>query len=289
MVSGQAPNAITQSDCQIYQDWIGLPLVISDGQVLGEGCVYPDSVKTVANQLQDAGYTWKGYMEDMGNDLQRDGAATCAHPALNTRDGTQQAVAGDQYAARHNPFMYFHSIIDNQANCDAHVVPLSALSADLTSESSTPNYVFITPNLCSDGHDAPCVDGAPGGLESANAFLEQWVPLILAAPAFRKDGILIVTFDEAEIDPTNPSGSDASSCCGELPGPSSPLPGIFGLGGGRTGAVLLSPLIEPGTVNDTPYNHYALLKSIEDIFGLDYLGYAGQSGLQAFGDDVYSH
>jgi hypothetical protein len=40
--------------------------------------------------------------------------------------------------------------------------------------------------------------------------------------------------------------------------------------------------------NDTPYNHYSLLRSIEDIFGLDHLGYAGRSDLKAFGDDVYN-
>jgi hypothetical protein len=52
--------------------------------------------------------------------------------------------------------------------------------------------------------------------------------------------------------------------------------------------VLLSQFVHPGTVNDTPYNHYSLLKSVEDVFGLGYLGYAGQAGLQAFGADVYN-
>jgi hypothetical protein len=52
--------------------------------------------------------------------------------------------------------------------------------------------------------------------------------------------------------------------------------------------VLLSPFIRPGTVSDTPYNHYALLKSLEDIYGLPHLGYAGQQGLTAFGDDIFT-
>ena len=287
MVSGQAPNAITQADCIAYLDWIGVPAALINGQVLGEGCVYPAIVKTVANQLQDASLSWKGYMEDMGNDTSRE-PATCGHPPLNSQDPTQSAKVGDQYAARHDPFVYFHAIIDDQANCDAHVVPLTALAADLQFIQTTPNYVFITPNLCNDGHDAPCVDMAPGGLKSADQFLQTWVPQIVASAAYQRDGLLIITFDEAEGDPRDPTHLDASACCGELPGPSSPLPGIIGLGGGRTGAVLLSPFIKAGSVNDTPYNHYALLKSVEDIFGLDHLGYAGQSGLQGFGPDVFN-
>ena len=65
-------------------------------------------------------------------------------------------------------------------------------------------------------------------------------------------------------------------------------PGIAGAGGGRVGAVLLSPFIRPGTRSDQPYNHYALLRSLEDLFGLTHLGYAGQKGLRRFGPDVFT-
>ncbi len=92
---------------------------------------------------------------------------------------------------------------------------------------------------------------------------------------------MIVTFDEAET-------SDAGACCGEGPGLSSPLPGIFGVGGGRIGAVMLSPYIRPGTTSTLPYNHYSLLRSVEDMFGLGHLGMAGASGLGAFGADVFT-
>jgi hypothetical protein len=51
---------------------------------------------------------------------------------------------------------------------------------------------------------------------------------------------------------------------------------------------LLSPFIAPGTVSDAPYNHYSLLRSIEDIFALPHLGYAGLRGLRPFGADVYT-
>src|SRR3954452_19036058 len=120
MVSGQGPNPVTQSDCQIYQEF--LPGTIgSDGQAMGAGCVYPSTVKTVADQLTGAGLTWGGYMEDMGNTTTDD--TTCRHPALNSPDSTQHATATDQYAARHNPFVYFHSIIDGP-DCHARDVPL---------------------------------------------------------------------------------------------------------------------------------------------------------------------
>jgi len=84
--------------------------------------------------------------------------------------------------------------------------------------------------------------------------------------------------------------SDASACCGEKPGPNTPSPGgtTIGPGGGRTGALLISPYVQPGSVNDTPYNHYSLLRSIEDVFGLGHLGFAGAADLGSFGADVYN-
>jgi hypothetical protein len=281
MISGQAPNLFTQGDCPFYTNvFPGQPT--TGGQVIGQGCVYPASVATVSNQLSAANLTWKGYMEDMGNSATE--PATCGHPPLNSFDQTQKARPGDQYAARHDPFVYFHSIIDTPA-CNADVVPLTQLSSDLAAASSTPNYSFITPNLCNDGHDSPCVDGSPGGLPAADAFLKTWVPKITGSPAWGEGSLLAIVFDES-------ASSDSSACCNEQPGPNTPSPGLGGgtpgPGGGNTGAVLLSQFVKPGTVNATPYNHYAFLRSVEDIFGLGYLGYAGQAGLQGFGADVYN-
>jgi hypothetical protein len=78
------------------------------------------------------------------------------------------AKVGDQYAARHNPFVYF-AAITGSADCAQRDVDLSRLPADLASASSTPTLSYITPNLCHDGHDTPCVDGQPGGLASADS------------------------------------------------------------------------------------------------------------------------
>ena len=71
---------------------------------------------------------------------------------------------------------------------------------------TTPAFSWISPNLCDDGHDAPCVTGAPGGLTQAGCFLSQRVPKIMAAPAYQDCGLIVITFDE---------GSDSAAGCGE--------------------------------------------------------------------------
>ncbi len=273
-ISGQGPNLQMQGDCQLYSQFVQLATV-APGQAVGTGCVFPASVPSLPSQLSAAGLTWKGYMEDMGT--------PCRHPALNSQDTTQSAKVGDQYAVRHNPFMYFGAITSS-ATCAAHVVDLSALTSDLASVSTTPNLSYITPNLCDDGHDSPCVDGRPGGLASVDAWMKTWIPKILNSPAYKTDGMLVITADEADS-PT----SDASACCGEGPSPNALLPGIVGLGGGRVGALVLSHWTGAGTWSTTPYNHYSLLASLEDIFGLPYLGYATTAGLPRFGLDIYNN
>ncbi len=249
-ISGQPSNPSTNGDCVVFTEYES-----------GEGCVYPARVKTLADQLDGAGRSWKSYQEDM--------TTPCRHPKIGEVDPTLVARKGDQYATRHNPFVYFHSIIDTP-RCTANVVDLEALDADLAAADSTPNLAYITPNLCNDGHDTPCVDGKPGGLVSADTFLSTWVPKILASPAYKADGLLVITLDEAE--------DESSSCCGQKKN----------AGGGRIGTLLLSPRVEAGTTNKTPYNHYSLLCSIEDVFGLPHLARAGARNLKCFGDDVYS-
>ena len=156
---------------------------------------------------------------------------------------------------------------------------------------STPNYSMVTPDTCADGHDWPkCQNGTPGRLPKVNAFLKTWIPKITASPAYRANGLIVIVFDE--------SGSDenAGACCGEVDSlgysdPSHPNlnePGLYGPGGGRTGAVLLSKYIKPGTVSNKPYNHYSQLRSIEDIFGLKHIGDAQMKQVKSFGSDIYT-
>jgi hypothetical protein len=279
MISGQSENPTTQADCQSFDELV--PGTIgADGQALGAGCVYPVAVQTVADQLEEQGLTWRGYMEDMGDDLQRDTTRRCAHPPVGASDPTQHAEEGDQYATRHNPFVYFHSVIDDHAACKQHVVNLERLRHDLREAKTTRNFTFITPDLCSDGHDEHCVNPEQfGGYGGIDQFLSRWVPRILKSPAYKRDGLLIVTFDESE--------SGAAACCFAPTGPNTPMQGIQGPGGGRVGTVLISKFIEPGSVNDQPYNHYDYLHTIEDLFGLGYLGYAARPEVRSFGADVF--
>lgn len=285
LISGQAPNDLTQLDCANFSDFAPTAHSLNaDGQLLGMGCVYPKLVRTLPDQLEAAGFSWRGYMEDMGNNPQRE-SRSCGHPPVNAEDNTQVAMPGDQYAARHDPFVYFHSIIDDAPRCAAHVVNLAQLPEDLARIESTPNFSFITPNLCDDGHDVPCVDRRAGGLGAVDAFLRKWVPLIIRSPAFRADGLLIITFDESD----GQGEEGASACCHEKPLPGArDQPGFSGPGGGRIGAVLLSPYIRPGTFSGEPYNHYALLRTVEALFGLPYLGYAAATDLKTFGADVFT-
>jgi len=339
MISGQSNTADNVMDCATSIQDISVTGMADHGQVIGTGCVYPASVKTLPNQLKAVNLTWKGYMEDMGNDPTRE-RATCGQPAVKAPDNTNTPLApspavpaGDQYAARHNPFVWFHAITDTP-DCDSSVVNLEQMKADLKSVDTTANFNFITPNVCHDGHDTGCASGEPGGLTSADAFLQYWIPIIQASPAYQKDGLIIVNFDEGiaagstSID-TNASPATMTlsqlgqSCCNQQPGPNVTYPltqtinipngykvqvGKDGSGnpvyvtvgtiynttqswgGDRTGAVLLSKFIKPGTVTTTGYNHYSLLKSLEDIFQVGgYLGYAGQDGLQSFGADIFTN
>ena len=359
-VSGQAPTPLANNDCippvlplegrflDVLPGTDDADASLYPGQVDGDGCVFPaptatsHGARTIGDQLDARGArgrpTWREYAEDMGNDPSRDGGTPdplggtdCAHPPVGGVDVTNGATKTDQYATRHNPFVYFHSVIDDAARCTEHVVPLGTVSVgtngapdtfsghlaqDLAKQQTTPEFSFITPNLCNDGHDAVCTGrnvegGRIGGLVAADLWLKHWMPLILASPAYLRGGMLVVvTFDEAGI-------LDTSACCGEYGGPNlsnpgfSPLLALFHIqfppepdafpypGGGHIGAVLLNAkYIAPGSINDTGfYNHFAALRSYEDLLGLTtgggddglgHLGFAGVSGLQPFGRDVFN-
>ncbi len=339
-VSGQAPNPDTQADCAdnsfaFANVTPGTPDAnrsVNPGQVDGEGCVYPKAAQTIASQLDAKDppnprthvAAWRAYEQDMGNTPTRDGGVSdptggtdCAHPAIGATVASNVATPEDQYATRHDPFVWFHSVIDNTAECDANVVPLGTLgpngtpsptghlAKDLQSEATTPRFGFITPNLCNDGHDFTCAGpnstgGHVGGLAGAEEFLHAWVPLILGSPAYKHGDLLVViTFDESDVG--GPTSGDA--CCGELPGPNTRAPGDAGAstdsapGGGQTGALLLnSKYIEPGSTDTTgSYNHYSALRSYEDLLGLTkggsdgegHVGFAAAKGLVPFGTDVF--
>lgn len=208
----------------------------------------------------------------------------CLHPRVGAVDETQHATPNHNYAVRHNPFMYFGSIIHRKDYCKVHVKDLSRLPHDLKRIRTTRNLTYITPDLCRDGHDDPCANKQDGGLPQVDAFLRTWVPQILASPAYRKNGMLVITADESDS-----PRSDATACCGETSGPNVAQAGILGPGGGKTGALVISQFTKRNTWSTTPYNHYSLLASLEEIFRLPKIGMAKVTGLPVFGLDVYNN
>ncbi|HEY2201640.1 MAG TPA: alkaline phosphatase family protein, partial [Solirubrobacteraceae bacterium] len=182
--------------------------------------------------------------------------------------------------------------IGSASACAANDVGLGRLSTDLKNPKKTPTFSYIVPSLCDDGSPTPCASGKTAGVASADAFLKKVVPEIEASQAYKNGGLLAVTVDQA---PATGVEADSSSCCGQPRFPSlpaaAPLPGGGQLppsGSGQVGALLLSPFVKAGSVNQNPYNHFSLLRTIEDLFGLKHLGYAGATGVGSFNSEVFS-
>ena len=155
------------------------------------------------------------------------------------------ASAGN-YAMKHNPFMYYTDIRDNAPRCAAHVVPFTQFGVDM-STGQVPNFVWITPNMCNDTHDC--------AVSTGDAWLGNVVPRITGSAAFRNGGVLFITWDE---------GSSNASCCGDA-------------WGGHVATLVISPRSIAAARSSIAENHYSLLRTIEDGFGLAHLGAAGWS------------
>ena len=252
-ISGQPPNSATQAGCASY-DAVSPATENSSGVLAGSGCVYPVSTLTLADQLGLGHFTWHAYAQGMSD---ASGApADCVHP----EEGEPSAAAAPGgYAASQNPFVYFHSLLD-LGDCSANDVSLEQLSKDLGSAKRTPNYSFLAPTPCESGATGQCPPGATEGPAAADAFLSTWVPKILESPAYKADGVLVVSF--SALDPSAPGAGSPESL--------------------RTGALLLSPFLAPGATDGTAYDPYSLLRSSEDLFGLSPLARAAGKGTKSF-------
>ncbi len=246
MVSGQATQPDTQADCPYYDKFSGT--VNASGKLTtnpnygqeesaagpnaaagSNGCVYPATVPTLFNQLDAAGVSWKGYAQDLGNPDESGpthdaGTEYCGAPyatpgptGSTAQPNPGSANGTDQYVPKHFPFPWFESIrVAGDCN-EQHIANLfsstNGLYHDLQSAASTPAFSWISPNNCSDGHDAVChgnnLSGGfanpttpnepvnyTGGLYSADLFLEHVIPEIEESPAFKEGGLIDVTFDE---------------------------------------------------------------------------------------------
>lgn len=283
LLSGQGPTAEIASNCPTYSD-IAPATPAADGQILGSGCVYPSSTQTLAGQLSAKHRSWRAYLQGLDEAAGQPGP--CAHPQPGQADpsATPGASSGP-YATFRNPFVYFHSVTDSPA-CATEDLGLGALHADLASAKGTPSFSYIVPDRCHDGDPTPCTSGAPAGMAPADAFLGQVVPAILASKAYKQDGLLAITVDQA---PSSGDLADSSSCCGQPPYPNlaSSTSGV-GRGGGTVGALLLSPFLKGAVTSQQPYNHFSLLRTIEDLFSLKHLGYAGLPAVKPIEASLFS-
>ena len=165
----------------------------------------------LVTQLKNAGVSWKTYQEDISG-------TNCPLTSVN------------KYAPKHNPFVYFDDVTNtndpNSAYCIAHVRPFTEMAADLQNN-TVAQYVFITPNLCDDGHDSCAPVSDP--IRQTDNWLAANVPAILNSTAYQTGGALFITWDEgvggdgpigmivlspyAEATPTQ-SSTRTVHCCG---------------------------------------------------------------------------
>lgn len=163
----------------------------------------------IADRIEASGRTWRSYAENI---------PSAGYP-----------YDAGAYAVRHVPFLYYNDILDDEARRTAHVVPFTQLAADLRSVRTTPDYAFVTPDLCNDMHDCPVATG--------DAWLSRVVPQILGSPAFRRTpSLLVVTWDEGDERLTKDN---------------------------HVVTILAGSGVRRGYRSATPYDHYSLLHTIE--------------------------
>jgi hypothetical protein len=136
------------------------------------------------------------------------------------------------YAKKHNPFIYYKDINTDPARCKQHIVGFDALKADIRTD-SLPNYSIIIPNESHDMHT--------GTVQQCDRFLKGLLPKIFATTAYTADGAMLITWDE---------GTDSSN---------------------RVATIIQSPLTTAGTKSPLAFNHYSLLKTVEQVFAVPYL------------------
>jgi hypothetical protein len=180
--------------------------------------------------------------------------SACPHPASGAADTAQVASAKRDYVTWRNPFVYFHSITDNDTLCAQDDVGVDALAKDLKSVGSTPTFSYISPGPCDDGSDVPCHTGAKAGLGQADAFLKTVVPEIEASPAYQQDGLILITFDNA---PQSGTDWSTASCCNQPAFPNLPTTSTTsttgtGTGTSTTGTSTTSSTPTVPTVAPTP-------------------------------------
>jgi hypothetical protein len=238
--------------------------------------------RNLVDQLEHHGIRWGGYMESM--------------PSKGYLGDYYPSKTDPLYANKHNPFVLFKDIRNHPRRLE-HVKPYSRLKHDLNGK-RPPQFALIVPNQCHDmhggvydsvGHGSPCPYGDTNDdpndaalKQKADGFVRRAVDTITASKAWTRRAAIFIVADESDYNGDEETGgwADATGCCDSpyLP-PAAPAVspswpgGIYG--GGLSPAVVVARRGPHGYTSDTPYNHYSLLTTLEDAWGLPYLGHAG--------------
>jgi phospholipase C len=227
------------------------------------------TTRTLMDQLQAHGLTWKAYMES----LPEPGSLAVRWPSA---DKPVAGVPQQLYAAKHNGFVNFRAVQQDPAR-RTKIVDFDALYRDLAS-GAMPNYAHVVPNQCNDMHgrdegpDVPAdcrKSNVQGLIARGDRVIGELVTRIMASALWQSpdNSAIVITFDENDKEERH--GPD-QGCCGNDPGSAA------NSGGGRIPTVVITNHGPRGVVDDTPYNHYSLLRTTEAAFGIpEYLGHAG--------------
>jgi phosphatidylinositol-3-phosphatase len=272
LLSGQGPTPETAANCPNYAD-VAPGTESAEGQVEGNGCVYPAATKTLPGQMTEAGLKWKAYVQGIEDGAAAGQPTTCRHPASGTPDANLTATSTDAYETWRNPFVYFHAIVD-APECAEATVGLPQLAADLKLKAEKfPALAYVAPD---------------------ESQLEPLVAEIKESLAYKDGSMIAITSAQAPQEGEKP---DASGCCIDPDFPNLPDDGAAAPptgpvretgGGGRVGLLLLSPYVEPGTTSETYFNHFSLLVTIEELFGLERIGYAAEPALTGFDESIFN-
>ena len=250
----------------------------------------------LVDQMVARHISWKGYMED----LPYAGFQGYWYPD-NLPAGTSPSVTPPNalYAKKHDPFLLFQDVASNPALA-RNVVPLTELTQDLSS-GRVPQFAWISPNVINDMHGQPPGPGASVTYNDEQAliargdqFLKTWVTAIMHSRAWTGNAAIFITWDEAEYPGSNPTTQQLQQFT--APGPDSPAVPAgnvdgFNWPGGAYGGGNVPLLViarqgpHPLTIH-TWADHYSVLRTLEEAFGLSPLGMASDNAkvksMQAF-------
>jgi hypothetical protein len=251
-----------QDDNQFYCTAAYAAANPSDTACTGTTVDHTINAQSIADQLTAAGMTWKGYFQNLPPTPSA-GQLVMTGPTANgpyTFKWPSSAVA--LYADKHNPFVNF---VGTQ-NALANMVPDTQLFADLANN-NLPNYSLVVPDQCHDMHGT----GTCGNLDQlvalGDTYVANLVDAIRASSMWQRgNNAIVITWDEDDF---SDAGQTGTGCCGADPG------------GGHVATIVITNQSTYHITDGTAYNHYSLLKSMEEAFGLPFLAHAGDTNVPA--------